>query len=104
MKNIKEITKAINELQGKRYCSKQEFRDAVSKIISYSDFPTFLQREGFAFPSFKGIEISTQPIYIGKIELYIKNKRATKKTVKVEDAIKLLKSKGYIIFKPDSVV
>lgn len=103
MKDIKQITKAVNELQGKRFCSRQEFRDVVAKIISYSDFPTFLQKEGFAFPSFKGIEVSTQPIYIGKIELYIKNKRS-KKNTKVEDAIKLLKSKGYVILKPDSVL
>lgn len=111
--DVIELTKELNSLRLSGVClSISEFREKVRKYVSYSTFPSFLLQEGFATASEGQVYFSKYPIHITKVEKILKlarnkqygynkeTERNMKKELRVDEVIKYLKDRGYIIIKP----
>lgn len=110
--DVIELTKELNSLRG--VClSISEFREKVRKYVSYSTFPSFLLQEGFATASEGQVYFSKYPIHITKVERILKlarnkqygynketERKKYEKELRVDEVIKYLKDRGYIIIKP----
>ena len=112
--DVIELTKELNSLRLSGVClSISEFREKVRKNVSYSTFPSFLLQEGFATASEGQVYFSKYPIHITKVEKILKlarnkqygynketERKKYEKELRVDEVIKYLKDRGYIIIKP----
>lgn len=118
MKNVLVLTRQLNELRmSNSELTLKEFREEIKKFIGYSMFYNLLIDEGYAHAINGKVYFSPNPIHHSKVKMILEEaretqnkynesckKRKVEKSMKLSEAIKYLKSQGYIIIKPEKTL
>lgn len=116
--DVLELTKALNTMRmAQPEMELSEFREKIENLVSYRMFSSYLLDEQFAYKINSKVVFSTKPIYKVKVEKLLKEarevqyqytenykKRKKKRDEKLSESISYLKSLGYIIIDPKSIL